>query len=147
MKKSILGFGLWSGLDCEIKGSGPIMSNFWGPFFHFFGDHSGRTEKLHWKKHSKKLLIIGPNPFIPRSSPQPTAQNWFFILWNLGTRHLFSYLCLQVFQEDCWTNGACLESVMTNQILAESTFACEDLCRQSPDCVWFTHYLDKGTVF
>ena len=36
---------------------------------------------------------------------------------------------------------------MTNQILAESTFACEDLCRQSPDCVWFTHYLDKGTVF
>ena len=36
---------------------------------------------------------------------------------------------------------------MTNQILAESTFACEDLCRHSPDCVWFTHYLDKGTVF
>ena len=28
--------GRWSGLDCEIKGSGPIMSNFWGPFFHFF---------------------------------------------------------------------------------------------------------------
>ena len=24
-------------LDCEIKGSGPIMSNFWGSFFHFFG--------------------------------------------------------------------------------------------------------------
>ena len=32
-EKSILG----SGLDCEIKGSGPIMSNFWRPFFHFFG--------------------------------------------------------------------------------------------------------------
>ena len=29
--------GLWSGLNCEIKGSGPIMSKFWGPFFHFFG--------------------------------------------------------------------------------------------------------------
>ena len=28
--------GLWSGLDCEIKGPGQIMSNFWGPFFHFF---------------------------------------------------------------------------------------------------------------
>ena len=27
-EKSILGSGLWSGLDCEIKGSGPIMSNF-----------------------------------------------------------------------------------------------------------------------
>ena len=27
-EKSILGCGLWSGLDCEIKGSGPIMSNF-----------------------------------------------------------------------------------------------------------------------
>ena len=29
--------GLWSGQDWEIKGSGPIMSNLWGPFFHFFG--------------------------------------------------------------------------------------------------------------
>ena len=28
--------GLWSWLDCEIKGSGPIMSNFWGPFFSLF---------------------------------------------------------------------------------------------------------------
>ena len=27
-EKSILGCGLWSGLDCEIKGSGLIMSNF-----------------------------------------------------------------------------------------------------------------------
>ena len=39
------------------------------------------------------MLIIGSNPFISQSSPaQTTAQNWFFILWNLGTRHLFSYL-------------------------------------------------------
>ena len=36
-EKSIQGSGLWSGLDCEIKGSGPIMSNFWGPFFHCLG--------------------------------------------------------------------------------------------------------------
>ena len=35
--KSILGCGLWPGLDCGKKGSGPIMSNFWGLFFHFFG--------------------------------------------------------------------------------------------------------------
>ena len=35
-----------------------------------------------------------PKPFYftvqPR--PQPTAQNWFSISWNLGTRHLFSYV-------------------------------------------------------
>ena len=29
--------GRLPGLDCEIIGSGPIMSNFLGPFFHFFG--------------------------------------------------------------------------------------------------------------
>ena len=30
--------GLWAaGLDSGKKWSGPIMSNFWGPFFHFFG--------------------------------------------------------------------------------------------------------------
>ena len=29
-EKSILSCGLWSGLDCERKGTGPIMSNFWG---------------------------------------------------------------------------------------------------------------------
>ena len=37
MKNQFWAVGRWSGLDCEIKGSGPIMSNFWGPFFHFFG--------------------------------------------------------------------------------------------------------------
>ena len=49
-----------------------------------------------WKNGPQKLLIIGPDPFISQSSPdqRPTAQNWFFILWNLGTRHLFSYLWL-----------------------------------------------------
>ena len=49
-----------------------------------------------WKNRPKKLLIIGPDPFISQSSPdqRPTAQNWFFISWNLGTRHLFSYLCI-----------------------------------------------------
>ena len=34
--KSILGCGMWPGLDCGIRGSEPIMSNFRGPFFHFF---------------------------------------------------------------------------------------------------------------
>ena len=47
-----------------------------------------------WKNGPQKLLIIGPDPFISQSSPdqRPTAQNWFSILGNLGTRHLFSYL-------------------------------------------------------
>ena len=47
------------------------------------------------KKWASKVAHNRPRPFYftvqPR--PQPTAQNWFFILWNLGTRHLFSYLC------------------------------------------------------
>ena len=40
-----------------------------------------------------------PWPFYPTVQPrlQPTAQNWVFILWNLGTRHLFSYLWLMTF--------------------------------------------------
>jgi hypothetical protein len=60
MKNQFWAVGRWSGLDCEIKGSGPIMSNFWGPFFHFFGVKNFffffvntiacvRTEKLHRK--------------------------------------------------------------------------------------------------
>ena len=30
-----INFELWA-VGCVIKVSGPIMSNFWGPFFHFF---------------------------------------------------------------------------------------------------------------
>ena len=37
-EKSILGCGLWSGLDCEIKEFGLIMSNFLGLFFKVFMD-------------------------------------------------------------------------------------------------------------
>ena len=87
--------GLWAvGLGCEIKGSGPIMSNVFGPFFHFFGV---KIFFLPWKSEKngpQKLLIINPDPFISQSSPdqRPTAHNWFFILRNLGTRDLFSYL-------------------------------------------------------
>ena len=48
------------------------------------------------KKRASKVAHNRPRPFYftvqPR--PQPTAQNWVFILWNFGTRHLFSYLCL-----------------------------------------------------
>ena len=31
-----VGCGLWPGLDCGEKGSGPILSNFLGWFFQFF---------------------------------------------------------------------------------------------------------------
>ena len=58
------------------------------------------------KKTGLKVAHNWPRPFYftvqPR--PQPTAQNWFFILWNLGTRHLFSYLCfvLGLHPEKSW---------------------------------------------
>ena len=50
-------------------------------------------------KWDSKVAHNQPRPFYltvqPR--PQPTAQNWFFILWNLGTRHLVSYLWLYAY--------------------------------------------------
>ena len=57
-------------------------------FFFFFAH-----EKL--KKPHKKVAQNRPRPLFPTNQPrpQPTAQNWFSISWNFGTRHLFSYLC------------------------------------------------------
>ena len=57
-------------------------------------------EKL--KKPPKKVAQNRPRPLFPTNQPrpQPTAQNWFSISWNFGTRHLFSYLwcgCIQFF--------------------------------------------------
>ena len=43
--KSILGFGLWPGLGCGKKGSGPILSNFFGYFFFNF---SWTNKKKHF---------------------------------------------------------------------------------------------------
>ena len=73
-----------------------------------------------WKNGPQKLLIIGPDPFISQSSPdqRPTAQNWFFILWNLGTRHLFSYLCScceQSAKTGCWKEAEGLWIIFDNQ--------------------------------
>ena len=51
----------------------------WGP---------RKSEKAGLKSCSAQTLFSTVQP-----RPQPTAQNWFSILWNLGTRHLFSYLC------------------------------------------------------
>ena len=71
--ESILGCGLWPGLDCGKKGSGLITSNFWGPFFHFFRvkiffkffwkNLSVRTKKLHWKKVRKIFLFSEKSHF------------------------------------------------------------------------------------
>ena len=46
------------------------------------------------KKRASKVAHNRPRPlyFTAQPRPQPTAQNWFFILRNLGTRHLFSYM-------------------------------------------------------
>ena len=59
-------------------------------FFWFFFD----PEKV--KKRASKVAHNRPRPFYFTVQPSPaqlTAHNQFFILWNLGTRHLFSYLC------------------------------------------------------
>jgi hypothetical protein len=51
------------------------------------------------KKQASKVAHNQPRPFYftvqPR--PQPTANNRFFILWNLGARHLFSHLWCESF--------------------------------------------------
>ena len=48
------------------------------------------------KKTPKKVAQNRPRPLFPtvQPRPQPTAQNWFSISRNFGTRHLFSYLCV-----------------------------------------------------
>ena len=78
--KSILGCGLWPGLDCGKKGSGPILSNFLGWFFQlfmgkkknlfeFFLHCSVRTEKLHkiklkfFKSFFGKILYLRKTSF------------------------------------------------------------------------------------
>ena len=47
------------------------------------------------KKLSSKVAHNRLRPFYSTVQPrtQPTAQNWFSILWNLRTRHLLFYLC------------------------------------------------------
>ena len=57
--------------------------------FHFF---FFAHEKL--KKPPKKVAQNRPRPLFStvQPRPQPTVQNWFPILTNFGTRHLFSYL-------------------------------------------------------
>ena len=77
-------------------------------FFNFFKLFQKKKkfdpEKV--KKRASKVAHNRPRPFYftvqPR--PRPTAQNWFFILWNLGKRHLFSYLCVKLFIPESQNN-------------------------------------------
>ena len=46
--------------------------------------------------------------------------------------------------EDCWTQGACLESVLIDQIKSEDTLTCLEFCNGLENCAWFTQYRDKG---
>ena len=71
--------GLWAEVWAGLwkKGVEPIMCNFRGLFFHFFGVKKMLDFFLpmkNSKKHPKKLLIIGPNPFIPLASPGHSPQ-------------------------------------------------------------------------
>ena len=52
------------------------------------------------KKRASKVAHNQPRPFYFTVQPrqQPIAQNRVFILWNLGTRHLFSYLWITYFE-------------------------------------------------
>ena len=78
MKNQFWAVGRWSGLDCEIKGSGPIMSNFWGLFFHFFG--AQKKIKFFFdpkkvKKRASKVAHNRPRPFYFTVQPRPTAHS------------------------------------------------------------------------
>ena len=76
--KSILGCGLWLGLDRGKKGSGPILSNFFGWFFQFF---MGK-KKIFWifcpwqieKNTPKSCSKLAQTPF-SHSTAQATANS------------------------------------------------------------------------
>ena len=92
-----------------------------------------------WKNHPKKLLIISPNPFIPRSSPgqRPAAQNWFSISWNLGIIDLFSYLWGHSQYSGCPSLARITQPFyISNQKTQISTVSCQ--------IKTFTHYLPLG---
>ena len=45
---------------------------------------------------------------------------------------------------DCWSYGACLQSVMIDQMASKDPLTCETFCQSKPDCSWFTYYEDYG---
>ena len=111
MKNQFWAVGRWSGLDCEIKGSGPIMSNIWGLFFHFF-----RVKKIlnfffdpkKVKKRTSKVAHNWPRPFYFTVQPRPTAHSPELILHIMKSRDQTSVL-LSV-------NWTCLNQKTTAQL-------------------------------
>ena len=111
MENQFWAVGCGLGWTVGKKGLGRLWVTFEACFFHFFvvkifflpffnatfqcGCYNVVVfshEKL--KKPPKKVAQNRPRPLFPtvQPRPQPTAQNWFPILRNFGTRHLFSYL-------------------------------------------------------
>ena len=97
-EKSILGSGLWSGLDCEKKGIGPIMSNCFGRFFIFscanFFKFLFDPEKV--KKLASKVAHNRPRPFYFTVQPRPTAHSPELIFHIMKSRDQTSALLFVV---------------------------------------------------
>ena len=91
MKNQFWAVGCWSWLDCEIKGSGPILSIFWGLFFHFFGVKKNIIGSALKSCIIPFLIFFYIIFFWPRKSEKkPTrAKNL-----SLSTKTLWSVLCL-----------------------------------------------------
>lgn len=51
---------------------------------------------------------------------------------------------LEIINEDCWSKGACLQSVLINAINAEDPLTCENFCQTQEGCKWFTYYGNQG---
>ena len=120
MKNQFWAVGRWPWLDCGIKGSGLIMSNFFGWFFQFFmgkktfflkfffkssyatfqcGRYNVKKslkksffahEKL--KKPPKKVAHNQPRPFYSTVQPRPTANSPKLIFHILKSRDQTSVL-------------------------------------------------------
>ena len=95
-----MGCGLWPGLDRGKKGSGPILSNFFGWFFQFlmgkkkkfefFLHFSVRTEKLHKIKLKFFKKIFGKK-FYFRKTSFFRAKNAIVSTGRSGTDYCWLY--------------------------------------------------------
>ena len=77
------------------------------------------------KRRASKVAHDRPRPsyFTVQPRPQPTALNWFFILWNLGTRRLFSYLCVRPNLHTTWVRCSFLITYWTSIKLKPKCFS------------------------
>ena len=97
--------------------------------------------------HSEIPLCLGHSEFIHfeqlpvRFQTKMRPAEFLLLLFTFASRNLQP---VQSFNEDCWTKGACLESVMINANQANDPLTCENFCKNLADCSWFTHYEDQG---